>query len=702
MAQPQFVVVELRVDASNAQQGAASYSAALDKAQRAAEALTSSADKAQLAITKQSTAMTQAAAANDNLAKGYSAANDNFQQFGKSLGERAIDFLNNINHLKLMAVAAYAISPAFRSFTNTEISAGLKLIGVNMNLVAAAAGSVASFLAPALAFLSRITIPIVIAVAAWKALNYVIELGSGLLDKYANSQRALFASDVSDNLTKLTKFQTDAITPQQVQYATELGNRLAEAKKEINDFFGVTIDATGAALRLQNAWVVILEAIGRALTLIGQIPSAMATAANSIGSSSIWDKLNFGWQLPGAMTQQQFLAQQGQGGGDQTAQALARARQQLAAGLGVANIGKDGAPIGGSFAARFSQDVNALSNVDNKEKDKYSTNAYDRAVQSIRDQVDQLKLEADGANKTSQAYQELKVAHELNIAAMKAGIKPTDDMREEWKKLADQIADYNIKVNQTKVLNEETFKGATMFMSPAQAAAATAAHQIDPTNWTAHLEDAGPKMAAFNAQIGQARDLTVDFTSGFEQGMLRGQTAIQAAQSALLNLENQLIQMINKNLVNSLFGGGVGGGSGGGLGGIFASLFGGKAGTGAPVNIVGGAGSLPVPTFADGGVIPAGGLALVSEHGPGGGRFVRAGNEPIMVTPNNVGGGNANVQVNIINNANGTQVQQQQRNEGGMNITDVIISTVNDGMANGKFDGVLRARHGLALQPRPR
>lgn len=41
----------------------------------------------------------------------------------------------------------------------------------------------------------------------------------------------------------------------------------------------------------------------------------------------------------------------------------------------------------------------------------------------------------------------------------------------------------------------------------------------------------------------------------------------------------------------------------------------------------------PVAQFATGGVIPPHGLALVSEHAPGGGRFLRAGSEPITVTP---------------------------------------------------------------------
>jgi hypothetical protein len=40
-----------------------------------------------------------------------------------------------------------------------------------------------------------------------------------------------------------------------------------------------------------------------------------------------------------------------------------------------------------------------------------------------------------------------------------------------------------------------------------------------------------------------------------------------------------------------------------------------------------------VGSFATGGVIPPFGMALVSEHSPGGGRFIQAGSEPIHVFP---------------------------------------------------------------------
>ena len=65
-------------------------------------------------------------------------------------------------------------------------------------------------------------------------------------------------------------------------------------------------------------------------------------------------------------------------------------------------------------------------------------------------------------------------------------------------------------------------------------------------------------------------------------------------------------------------------------------------------------------------------------------------------------GGGSKVEVNIINNASGAKVEKNERQEGGVSIVDVIISTVNEGMANGKFDGTMQARHGLQLRPRMR
>jgi hypothetical protein len=65
------------------------------------------------------------------------------------------------------------------------------------------------------------------------------------------------------------------------------------------------------------------------------------------------------------------------------------------------------------------------------------------------------------------------------------------------------------------------------------------------------------------------------------------------------------------------------------------------------------------------------------------------------------GGGNKQV-VNVYNQADGTSARTSTRRSGGVDITDVIISTVGGHMAKGGFDGQLRARTGQQVQPRGR
>jgi hypothetical protein len=71
------------------------------------------------------------------------------------------------------------------------------------------------------------------------------------------------------------------------------------------------------------------------------------------------------------------------------------------------------------------------------------------------------------------------------------------------------------------------------------------------------------------------------------------------------------------------------------------------------------------------------------------------------LAPAGSGGGN-HVQVNVVNNANNTEVKTQKRSSGGVDIHDIIISTVGGAMSNGAFDGPLRARTGTTMLPRGR
>jgi hypothetical protein len=64
-------------------------------------------------------------------------------------------------------------------------------------------------------------------------------------------------------------------------------------------------------------------------------------------------------------------------------------------------------------------------------------------------------------------------------------------------------------------------------------------------------------------------------------------------------------------------------------------------------------------------------------------------------------GGN-HVQVNVINNADGINVRTTKRKSGGTDFHQIIISAVGNELADGGFDGPMRARYGQQQQPRDR
>lgn len=699
--------------------------------------------------------LNQLKSANDNVSSGYADMAAKARDFTGSIAQTAENVLNTVNHLKLLALAAYALSPAFRTIANAGIGGifsllqtgsakaaeGIEKLAAKSPLAAAAlrsiqsagaaAGSaVASFGLRALSFFGSITAPIAAAVISWKALNYVWEQGSELLDKYGNAQRNLYAANTDANLAKLTTYQQDTIDANQVQIATELGARMRDAKFAISEFAKVQLDLTGPALALQRVWVNILEVIAEAARQAQKIIDKASESPwwGRVGRAALNTVPLVGPAINLGVAATNYLSP------PKDVDPLPAARNQLAGGL-IKGMMDDTLPYGAAemkssdadqlrkdrkayaathtFRGRFSGDITSLT--DTKPDEPAKDDAYDRALAGVQNQVDMLKLEADGASKTSQAVEELRVQHTMLAAASKANIKPTDDMRAEWKTLADQIADYTIKVNQAKVAQEETFKSQTMFMSPSDSAAATAAHQIDPTNWQAHLGDAGPKLAAVNTQLSTARDTALSFTDAITTGFARGASAAQVLQTALSGLENSLIQMLDKQIINGLFASATPGtpGQGNTIGSFFASLFGGTGTTpfyptptGAPVpsangNVFSGGNIIP---FARGGIVSsptlfpmANGAGLMGEAGPEAVMPLRRGSDGRL----GVSGGGSNVNVTVVNQHAGASVDVQQRKgaNGQVDIVATVKKIVNSHINDGGADKPM-GRFGLKPLPR--
>ena len=246
----------------------------------------------------------QLKSANDNVGQSYTDLIGKARDVSGSFSETVENILNTINHLKLLAVAAYAMSPALRGIINSDVRAGfvsleaggkqaklaLDLLAASSPLAAAALSRVegaASKIAPAigtaalnaLSFFGRIAGPIAVAVGAWKLFNYTVDLGAGLLDKYGNAERSLFGVNVDKNLASLTKFQgtdSDIISPDQVQQASELSNRLKNAKDDLAEFAKIQLNLTGPALALQGIWVGIVELIAKAADGLAKIEPLLA------------------------------------------------------------------------------------------------------------------------------------------------------------------------------------------------------------------------------------------------------------------------------------------------------------------------------------------------------------------------------------------------------------------------------------------
>jgi len=668
--------------------------ASQQKVVAASEQLRVTMDAASAAMTQNVANLNQVKGANDNAANSYLDTANKAKEFSSSLASTAENLLNTVNHLKLLAVAAYALSPAFRSLTNAGVSTAFKEIPLVANVTASAVTK----LAPVLAFFGQITAPIAAAVLAWDGFNYVVKQGSDLLDKFSTYERSFFGADVDAELTKLTKFQDSTVTLQQAQYATELAARLAEAKQTINDFWRIQVDVTDLALRLQNAWVLIVEQIAKGASLLDRMsqsaPGVLAVLAQGI-------------PVLGSLISAATLAYNSLGSnGTQSTEDLRK--------LGIAKLS---AAMGGGFTGRFTGDIDALSKKPEDTTKDTSANAYDRFKDSIDTTTQSLKLQAEGADKASAAVEELKVAHEGYVAATKAAIPITDDMRASWKASADQIAALNIQIKQTKTLQDETFKTQTMFMSPADAAAAQAAHGIDPNDWQAHLNDAGVQQAKFNSQLSQGRDLAVNFADSIGEAALNGKRGFDLLSSAVTSFETALLKLVTSNAVNALFGSASGGGSSGGFFGALASLFSGGGGA-LPGSTPVGAGG--IGHAHTGGVIGTDWLAskfvhpAYFENAPRYHSGGIAGDEvPIIArrgegvfTPGQMAamGGGKGVNVIVQNNHPGAAVSvgQKKNDDGGFDPVIMIKSVVNDHLASGGADGIMRGRFGVPLRPRPR
>jgi gas vesicle protein len=593
----------------------------------------------------------QYSAANDNVSRSLQAANDNAKSATQSLLDTGSAVLSTTGHIKLLALAAYTLSPTFRSIANSGLATGIAAMGP---AAASAAGTIISALTPALAFIARIALPVLVVVGAWELLKTVIGQGADLLSKYGNAQRDL-VSGVDDNLGKLTKFQDGNLSAEQVQRATELGARLSEAKKTISDFVGVQLDLNDAGLKMQSIWVRIVELVAAAVDKLNGMPqwaiSAMLGAATGAAIGSVVPVIGTGiGAVAGGIAG--LATNYTMGGGPAitnpqvTQDALAIARQRLAAGMGSQS----------NFSNRFGQGVNDLAGVKNKEEKEAAdeaADAWDRATAAVDKHIARVTADSLAIGQTSAAQAGLRAEFQLLEAAKHADRGVTDEQIASYTTLrasmssqqamvsagiklnADDTAEFEEKVKgireataayaKLRVESQIKFDRDTIGMSSEDVQIARALRDIYPDVTTA-LNSTEAAQMRLNARMREMADLERQAFGTFITDLAAGKSPLDALTNSLGGFANQMAKIGANKLfdaistgdfskvpdasgLNSL--GGVGAIAGAGLNGYKSgSPLGGAVGGAAAGFAVGG----PVGALIGGAVGLAGGLFGADEQ----------------------------------------------------------------------------------------
>jgi hypothetical protein len=240
-----------------------------------------------------------------------SAANDNAEGWRLS----GIEIASTANHAKQAAVAAYALSPAFREMVNPAIGAGLRLTGTALAAMGPTAAGVATEvgarLLPALALIARVALPIMLVVDAIRAMAAITELGAQKLKEFndiaANAGKAGVSTDFFQNAAKGAEElgqKTDAATAALKKFnevstpklgGSELEARLNELVKAGNFVNNSGVAAYKMATDAESRYRAMVDLITQAMDA-GQRLAALDLAAKFL-PDSLLDKLRANGQV---------------------------------------------------------------------------------------------------------------------------------------------------------------------------------------------------------------------------------------------------------------------------------------------------------------------------------------------------------------------------------------------------------------------
>lgn len=204
--------------------------------------------------------------------------------------------------------------------------------------------------------------------------------------------------------------------------------------------------------------------------------------------------------------------------------------------------------LDGLNSGKFSEDQRGRLNLPEPAKVRASVSAYESLIQRTKDRIEELKFEATAAGQTMGAVEALRLQHEAERAAKKAGTQVNQQ-------LLDQLKSELILLERQKALRDATgnadFQRQTMFMPQVDQQVAQTMRTLYGDEWQQHMDDALAKQMRMNALLMESHQTAQQFTGDFVRGLMSGKSVMESLASAAQNLSAKMAD----KAITSLFSG---------------------------------------------------------------------------------------------------------------------------------------------------
>jgi hypothetical protein len=340
---------------------------------------------------------------------------------------------------------------------------------------------------------------------------------------------------------------TKLVSDEDIGAALELQNRYDAAVKILETRWHPIQDLlTAAGVKMQTAWVGIVEAVAtavdwitRLVMKIGEIPQTFWDYIKKGAAASVSLAVGAVPVVGPALSLGARIATSGGEGDVAAVDEKTKAYGRLAAGLRNVNA-----------VQQKTAEINAIQSAVWKDASKPIETATKAALEHkdalIRamDAVEKYILTTEAAAKSVGAgvfeQEKAKVVAQLTAAAQRDGKTNLAQYAAAWDELGNRAGAAAQKLALANAQSQADFAGKTMFMSPSDLAAANVMKNIYGDAWQSHMDDALAKQIKMNSLLGDVKNTAQQFAQTFVQGLMQGKSGMDALVAAADQLAGKL------------------------------------------------------------------------------------------------------------------------------------------------------------------